>query len=158
MLLPFVFAVVAHQISTSTPRRQSIFRKRAAETPPKTAPPAINHHGWRRRATESLLSKQELQAVQKRHLSALEEDAEKGEDGVRKMPNMVGGRLGRRRGTRADVNETITNFVPLEQPSSQIFDYRGTEKVKPKIIKDPSPRVLAATSPLYATSNSLLIS
>ncbi|VDL22712.1 unnamed protein product [Hymenolepis diminuta] len=135
--------------------RPSIFRKRS-DFPSKTTPPATNHHSfrlpWKRRATKSNAFKRKGHFIEKQTLETLNEERENGLIDQCSQPNVIP-QLSHRRIKRHNLHESIPELPSPELTSLQIIDFRGTDKVKPRVISEPPPNTIATSSPLLASSN-----
>ncbi|KAM3177557.1 hypothetical protein ACTXT7_004310 [Hymenolepis weldensis] len=142
---------------TSIQPHPSIFRKRS-DFSPKTTPPTTIHHSfrlpWKRRATKSNVFKRKSHFIEKQPLAALNEERENGLIDQRSQPNVIP-QLSHRRIKRRNLHESTPELPPLELTSLQIIDFRGTDKVKPRVISEPPPSIIASSSPLLASSNSI---
>lgn len=61
--------------------------------------------------------------------------------------------LNRRRKARPTKRESVVQIQAQGLKSTQIIDFRGTDKAKPEILSEASPGAIVASCPLLASSN-----
>ncbi|KAM7539250.1 hypothetical protein Aperf_G00000048998 [Anoplocephala perfoliata] len=134
----------ANQSSPPEPRVQ-------VDNSPKTAPPTATHRffrlPWKRRATDSDLQKTGAHLLEKRRITTTSKEQN------HHSPNKTTVHLKRQKKAHPSKRESIVQLQAQGLTSIQIIDFRGTDKVKPKILRDASSDIIMASCPLLASSN-----